>query len=83
MYKIIIFSISLCAMQPFFAIPNPLFKHYPLLQNRLSYISLGELPTPVYYCSHLSADYPSTKISFNSKLISQKKRSKHIPMILS
>src|SRR5258706_4872203 len=74
MYKVVIFSISLCAMQPLFATPNSLFKYYPLLQNTLSYISLGEFPTPIYYCSLLSTDYPSTKIYIKHDGLTGKKQ---------
>jgi len=41
---------------------NILFKYYPELQKKLSYIALGDLPTPVYFCKNLSATFSHAKI---------------------
>jgi 1-aminocyclopropane-1-carboxylate deaminase/D-cysteine desulfhydrase-like pyridoxal-dependent ACC family enzyme len=64
MHKTIIIIIGLCVGQSVLArlSANPLFRHYPTLQDTLSYVALGDLPTPVHYCADLSAQYPSTRI---------------------
>lgn len=41
---------------------NPLFRQYPGLQSTLSYMPLGDLPTPIYVCHTLNAYYPSTTL---------------------
>lgn len=33
----------------------PLFEHYPLLRDKLPYVSLGEFPTPVQKLNHLGS----------------------------
>jgi 1-aminocyclopropane-1-carboxylate deaminase/D-cysteine desulfhydrase-like pyridoxal-dependent ACC family enzyme len=40
------------------AASNCLFAHYPALQNRLSYVSLGDVPTAVLCCTHLCTLFP-------------------------
>ena len=34
----------------------PLFEHYPLLKDRLPYVSLGEYPTPVEKLERMGRD---------------------------
>ncbi len=41
---------------------NILFSHYPALRKSLSYISMGDLPTPVQCCTHINAQLPSTQL---------------------
>jgi D-cysteine desulfhydrase len=43
-------------------VSNPLFRNYPTLQSTLSYLSFGDLPTPIHECKNLSARYNSTTI---------------------
>lgn len=43
-------------------VSNPLFRHYPALHETLSYIPLGDLPTPIHQCYTLGAPYPSTTV---------------------
>lgn len=41
---------------------NILFKHYPVLQEKLSYVSLGSLPTPLIHCKQLPAQFSQVNI---------------------
>jgi 1-aminocyclopropane-1-carboxylate deaminase/D-cysteine desulfhydrase-like pyridoxal-dependent ACC family enzyme len=41
---------------------NPLFEAYPALRGQLSYVSLGDFPTPVVYCKAISAYFPTTNL---------------------
>jgi len=40
----------------------PLFEQYPLLRERLSYISLGEFPTPVQKLERLGMELGRTHL---------------------
>jgi D-cysteine desulfhydrase len=41
---------------------NALFQAYPALQGRLSYVSLGDFPTPVISCDTLSAELGTAQL---------------------
>lgn len=36
---------------------NVLFNYFPRLAKNLSYIHLGDFPTPIHYCKHISAEH--------------------------
>lgn len=41
---------------------NILFQSYPALGAKLSYIALGDFPTPVYYCQNMHKQFPKTAL---------------------
>lgn len=41
---------------------NFLFQNYPTLQNKLSYISLGDFPTPIYSCKNMHELFPHVNL---------------------
>jgi len=43
-------------------IPNALFQHHPALRGKLSYISLGDLPTEVHHCSSINLQFPDVDV---------------------